>query len=278
VNTYTWMPRALHSPPEFRILGPLFALLSLSFIILKGLYTIAYATINMSTVTRQKLRMSYTSDKKDPSAYEKSHSTPKVQVEESCPICQEPIEVRNKEGITERWSMLPCGHQFGSYCIKHYLRVVADDRPSCPICRQPAYHNCGHPYLPIVIESNRSPVDETLGQFSDAWIEKMRTTSCTYCRTRKNISPAWRPKARRGPLRSAGSWLLTLATHPRRFIRNRGRQEEVLRGPLLIPWQEDEDGYNGPWVDPFPRPRDPVWERWWDSQKPQEINPAEGFR
>lgn len=245
--------------------------------IAKSLCTIAHATVAMSAFVRQKPRRSYMSDKKDLSTYEKRSNTPKVQVEESCPICQEPIGVRNKEGITECWSILPCGHQFGSYCIKHYLRVVADDRPSCPICRQPTYHTCGHPYLPRILDPSDNEAG-TIAKLSDTWIERMRTTSCVYCRLVKNEAPVWKAKTRRGTIwRSAGSWLLSLATRPRRLLRHRNRNEEVLRGPLLIPWQED-DAYGGPWIDPFPRQRDPVWERWWDSQEPKERNPAEGFR
>ncbi|KAK4152947.1 Hus1-like protein-domain-containing protein [Chaetomidium leptoderma] len=119
------------------------------------------------------------------SSSEKQVST--VQIEDkTCPICQEPIGVRNAEGVKEGWSMLPCGHSFGSHCIKRYLGIAADEHPLCPVCRHVAYYAaCGHPVLPFVLKSNGTHPDlvtDASGKIRPPGSEEdLMTVACTYC-------------------------------------------------------------------------------------------------
>jgi len=255
-------------PTRSRFIEPLFSILSLPFNLTKGFCTLLGA-VAMSVMMRRKARRSsYIGDQKQPSFSEKqTGGTTKVQVETTCPICQEPVGSRNPEGITEDWSSLPCGHQFGSHCIKHYLRIVADDRPSCPICRQTAYHVCGHPVLPTVINSTSTCIDakKTIER-----VQNLQSTFCGFCRSGKGIVRMRVIKRPKTKLKAAGAWLLSLTTVPRRLLgrnRNRRREDVANGGSLLQPWEDD----NGPWIDPFPRIRDPLWERWWDSQEPATL-------
>ncbi|EFX04752.1 cell cycle checkpoint protein [Grosmannia clavigera kw1407] len=62
-------------------------------------------------------------------------------------ICYVPVGVRTPDGEIESWSALPCGHRFGSYCVKRWLGLA--EQPACPICRTPMVHACGHPVLPL---------------------------------------------------------------------------------------------------------------------------------
>ena len=68
-----------------------------------------------------------------------------------CPICQEPVGRPTPEGVVEGWSKLPCGHRFGSHCIKRWLGMAAAEKPCCPVCRRSACHSCGHPVLPVIV-------------------------------------------------------------------------------------------------------------------------------
>jgi len=70
-----------------------------------------------------------------------------------CEICQEIVGQETPDGIVESWSVLPCGHSFGSHCIKTWLGLA--DQPSCPMCRRDMVHHCGHPVLPIAISSRQ---------------------------------------------------------------------------------------------------------------------------
>ncbi|KAK4148207.1 uncharacterized protein C8A04DRAFT_24005 [Dichotomopilus funicola] len=110
-----------------------------------------------------------------------------VQIEDiTCLICHEPIGTRNVEGVKEDWSMLPCGHRFGSHCIKRYLGLTADEQPLCPICRHVAYHDpCGHPVLPFLLQADGTHPD--LVTDDDGKVrppkneEDLATTACDYC-------------------------------------------------------------------------------------------------
>ncbi|KAK4199876.1 hypothetical protein QBC40DRAFT_280968 [Triangularia verruculosa] len=170
--------------------------------------------------------------------------------ESSCPICCDPIGTENPEGQTEGWSELPCGHRFGSHCIKHYLGIVADDRPACPICRQVAYHLCGHPVLPMLCagtaSKSKTTARATLTLTDLAW------RYCGYCekaglpRTVVKQSRLWRPFR-----------VIVDALNPRR---RRERRRQPREYPLYTP---------SPWV-PFARMPDPGWEKWWRAQAPAE--------
>jgi len=63
-----------------------------------------------------------------------------------CSICQETIGDATPDGAVEGWSRLPCGHRFGSLCVKRWLGL--SPQPSCPICRRDMAHLCGHPVVP----------------------------------------------------------------------------------------------------------------------------------
>ncbi|KAI0491003.1 hypothetical protein F4859DRAFT_30750 [Xylaria cf. heliscus] len=88
---------------------------------------------------------------------------------EECPICHDPVGVKNPEGILESWVHLHCNHKFGTHCIQTWLQESAErdphSVPSCPICRTTAKHPCGHPVVlparrlpPITVWSSMLPV------------------------------------------------------------------------------------------------------------------------
>lgn len=54
-------------------------------------------------------------------------------IEPACPICQVDIGTKSPEGVKEGYAVTPCGHVFGSVCIKKYLAIT--DKPLCPVCR-----------------------------------------------------------------------------------------------------------------------------------------------
>ncbi|KAI0814567.1 hypothetical protein GGR55DRAFT_437710 [Xylaria sp. FL0064] len=68
---------------------------------------------------------------------------------EECPICHDPVGLKNPEGVMESWVHLHCGHKFGTQCIQTWLEESAEREPhsvpTCPICRTTARHPCGHP-------------------------------------------------------------------------------------------------------------------------------------
>ncbi|KAM7208779.1 hypothetical protein V8F20_000942 [Naviculisporaceae sp. PSN 640] len=217
----------------------------------------------------------------------------KTQVEATCPICQEPIGYKNAEGITEGWSLLPCGHRFGSYCIKHYLNLVAEDRPSCPVCRQIAYHQCGHPVLPVLLKPNGSKA-EIIVESADLLVEEMKNSQCAYCLLKivnEERLLGFVAETRRGSRwKSLVGWSKILAfTKKRKASRRSRRAPDPVPAPepaVVVPASQDTSqsgfptlsrqpqpggngaGWNGPWVDPFPKARDHGWERWWRQQEP----------
>ncbi|KAK4127495.1 hypothetical protein N657DRAFT_687752 [Parathielavia appendiculata] len=173
----------------------------------------------------------------------------------TCPICQEPIGIRNPDGIIEGWSELPCGHRFGSYCIKRYLGIAADDHPLCPVCRQMAYHDvCGHPVLPFVVESCYTHHDlvkdsTTAGTLRTTPMreEELMTVACHYCKT---IDEQSREHIANNNKKSG---------HDQRLSRQEARTRRRIP-PNSGPWQ-------GPWLDV--QTRDVEWEKWWKDQVPR---------
>ncbi|KAI0546609.1 hypothetical protein F4679DRAFT_405525 [Xylaria curta] len=77
---------------------------------------------------------------------------------EECPICHDPVGVKNPEGILESWVHLHCNHKFGTHCIQTWLQESAGrdshSIPTCPICRTAAKHPCGHP---VVLPTHQEP-------------------------------------------------------------------------------------------------------------------------
>lgn len=164
-----------------------------------------------------------------------------VDIDAACPICQDPVGQRTPEGRFESWSKLPCGHRFGSYCIKHWLGLVAEDRPCCPICRQNASHLCGHPVLPKLV-TTASDVGKSATSHSIAF--DFEFTYCIFCRQSLGMA---REKKRYVPWRFVkGCW---------RLVR-RGRMRERPSTQAAV-------------FAYFPRLRDAAWQRWWSDQEPR---------
>lgn len=176
-----------------------------------------------------------------------------------CPICHEEIGSPSSEGIVETWSMVPCGHMFGSHCIKHYIQMVAYDRPQCPICRYSLVHGCGHPVLPALFVTE----GHNAAKVNKARIRALATTSmqynCAYCtemiaRGNRVVS------ARHGRKRQRTSkWKLLL-------------KKIFFSSPLAIDgWDDVESEYV---IARFPETRfdswngarDYEWEWWWNKQ------------
>ncbi|KAK4191368.1 hypothetical protein QBC35DRAFT_375797 [Podospora australis] len=198
-----------------------------------------------------------------------------TEADTACPICQDPVGKQTPEGTVEGWSELPCGHQFGSVCIKQYLGIVAEDGPSCPICRQPAHHSrCGHPVLPSVLNPHDMSNDSVLKTKTFTTktrmnrVENLGGTYCGYCegirgtRNWSRVAAAGRPHRRwTAPFR----WLRIFDF---RSSRNTPRTILVTRaGDVHIegqnPWE-----VTAYWK--YPRgSRDPGWESWWANQLPK---------
>ena len=261
----------------------------------RRLYNLTHASV-MSAITKRKSR--HHVGKKD-SMLDKLGV--RTQVDATCPICQEPIGSKNPEGITEGWSLLPCGHRFGSYCIKHYLNVVAEDRPSCPVCRQIAYHACGHPVLPVLLKTNGSKADKIV-ESADLLIEEMKHSRCAYCQTPRGglrlvgSLPA-RTKQSGTKWKSLIGWVRILSFTKKRRTARRNRLLNQAPVPISAPTRaaaplptssnnsqtalptlslqaqpssqgQEVGGWSGPWIDPFPKARDHDWEKWWKQQEP----------
>lgn len=175
--------------------------------------------------------------------------------EASCPICTDLVGTENQEGTTETWSELPCGHRFGSHCIKHYLGIVADNRPTCPICRQKAYHSCGHPVLPMPCVGTVSKLKKATTKHKTA-LGDLGWKSCGYC-DQARVQAGYMVKRSRlwRPFRYIAD-----ALNPRRRRENRRQAPQY---PPYVP---------GLWGQPdLARARDSGWERWWKAQAPQEV-------
>jgi hypothetical protein len=169
-----------------------------------------------------------------------------IHIDAACPICQEPVGQRSPEGKTESWSKLPCGHKFGSHCIKHWLGLVAEDRPCCPICRQNASHLCGHPVLPELITAHQRRVASDIEKPATSKPDMLQFTNCVFCR--QDMSRT-RKKKRYKPWRFVkGCWRLV------RHGRVRERPTPNRQAALFA--------Y-------FPHLRDVAWERWWSNQEPR---------
>ena len=214
---------------------------------------------------------------------------------EPCPICQEPVGTRNADGITEGWSMLPCGHRFGSYCIKRYLAIAADESPLCPMCRHIAYHDaCGHPVLPFLLNLDGTHPDlvtDSSGNTHPPKSDELATMSCEYCQPRVVELSKGKPRARRlsqvAAWKKPFSWLQAVLP----IVRKRRSQpsEGQVRPPSPSPSYPEPSSpdspltrqqvrarrrtqvhaavWEGPWMDV--QSRDVEWERWWKEQAPQ---------
>ncbi|KAH9904690.1 hypothetical protein F4778DRAFT_40192 [Xylariomycetidae sp. FL2044] len=93
--------------------------------------------------------------------------------EDECPICHDPVGVANPEGVTESWTKLYCGHEFGTHCIHTWLQDSINQspnvNPSCPICRATAKHPCGHLVCPPPFPSVFLQYQQQLLQYQWDW-------------------------------------------------------------------------------------------------------------
>ena len=208
---------------------------------------------------------------------------------ESCPICQEPVGTRNADGIKEGWSMLPCGHRFGSYCIKRYLAITADESPLCPMCRHVAYHDaCGHPVLPFLLKPDGTHpelVKDPSGNTRPPRGDEMTTMSCEYCQPRddnkKKVPRGRRLSAQVATWKKPFSWLqavLPLARKRRNTLANIDlvpSPEDTVPSDARLTRQQARTRrrtqihaavWEGPWMDVHSR--DVEWEKWWKEQAP----------
>jgi HUS1 checkpoint protein len=175
-------PQAIPRPSLFSLILGLwiFPTLWLGFFII-----IAYSIIHSAM---GQWRMSGTSGVKAKQQQAKPSKTRSSDhIEKECLICQQRVGKPTPEGNQESWSMLPCGHRFGSHCIKRYLNIAAIDEPLCPMCRSRAYHDaCGHPVLPFMLTSEGTHpdliTDDVSGELRPRQGEDFLLAACEYCR------------------------------------------------------------------------------------------------
>ena len=110
--------------------------------------------------------------------------------ETDCSICFETVYNKRADGSIESWSFLPCGHWFGSRCIRDWLGKA--DEPQCPVCRAPMRClRCEHPYPPSVWRPRHR--SQTPEQFKAAyvWDHKSRSkwldVECGFCASPKGL-------------------------------------------------------------------------------------------
>ncbi|KAK4226242.1 hypothetical protein QBC38DRAFT_234979 [Podospora fimiseda] len=189
------------------------------------------------------------------------------EVDPACPICQEPVGQKTPEGTTESWSELPCGHRFGSSCIKRYLGIVADDHPQCPICRERAYYSCNHPVLPRMLTID-GPINKQKHQKTDMTkaptVHMLEHSLCEYCRQSYAA----------GRTRQLGIWgrFYRLFSPRQMKLRLQRRRETMRRRSMIIdeliigtrPTPQDAALE----ANPFRKFSDNGWALWWAKQQP----------
>lgn len=170
------------------------------------------------------------------------HQVTDLVVDVCCPICQEPVGEPNPDGITESWSRLPCGHKFGSHCIKHWLGLIGGKKPCCPVCRRKASFACGHPVLPTVLsEEEARRRDGYIGPDKSSQIQHR---VCDYCREMEFSGK------KVGKVNAQGSILgCSIRSLWRHLMRTRMRG-----GGIVGTTEEDKRGH---------------FQRWWNKQEPQ---------
>ncbi|KAL2139622.1 hypothetical protein VTI28DRAFT_4931 [Corynascus sepedonium] len=285
----------LSQRPGLSLVLQLFRVPLLPAIAAKYVVTFAFTTFIAFAMGRTvrgrsdiKRRLNASSSEKQPSA---------AQIEErTCLICQEIVGTRNAEGIKEGFSMLPCGHRFGSYCIKRYLSLTADEEPLCPICRHVAYHDaCGHPVLPFLLNSDGTHPDLIIDESGKVRPpnsgEDLLTAPCEYCRLLEEEEqvelPSWKNTGRLATIKKPLRWLRELVPFARRrrlqvllaasenlneeeasssaTNQRLTRQEMRMRRRTPV----NNATWEGPWVDV--QTRDVEWEKWWTAQAPRGV-------
>jgi hypothetical protein len=167
-----------------------------------------------------------------------------VVIDVFCSICQEPVGKPNPDGITESWSLLPCGHKFGSHCIKQWLGLIAEQKPCCPVCRRKASFACGHPALPTVLSEEEARRKDGCRGPDKSNIIQYRV--CDYCKEMGFF-------CRKAGIGNARGLVLgrSIKSLWRRLTRMR-------RGGGEIIWTTEED-------------RRIHFQRWWNKQEPQSV-------
>jgi hypothetical protein len=192
-------------------------------------------------------------------------------IDVSCPICQETVSKPTPDGIVESWSLLPCGHKFGSHCIKHWLGLVAE-KPCCPVCRKDAFFSCGHPVLPVVMSKDEARKGD--GCRGEDWSEKLQNLVCDYC----NPPCRWPNAVVKVPQRmgfkglARGCWRLLRTGRVRQSQQDRTRVE-VGADLEASRWQREEN-IRAMWIAHTALStglRDPGWEEWWNNQEPRNV-------
>lgn len=112
----------------------------------------------------------------------------------ACPICQVDVGTKSPEGVKEGYALTPCGHVFGSVCIKTYLALCTADKPLCPVCRTDLSHACAHPVLPAPHDPKKSRLSRE-DAAAKAFPDEPRNADCAFCRARK-IKTARRARRR----------------------------------------------------------------------------------
>ena len=202
----------------------------------------------------------WTEKVKEKQQVEQSEEEETNPADKMCPICHEDIGSPNSEGVVENWSVLPCGHMFGSHCIKHYIQMVAYDRPQCPICRHSLVHGCGHPVLPALFVTEGRNAAKVNRATIRALVLGSMQHDCAYCAEK-----------------IASGQRVVAARHGRKRQQHTSRWKHLLKkifgSPLAMDrWGDPEyatarfqtrfesrfDNWNGA--------RDYEWEWWWDKQ------------
>ena len=190
--------------------------------------------------------------------------------------------------------MLPCGHRFGSYCIKRYLAITADESPLCPMCRHVAYHDaCGHPVLPFLLRPDGTHpelVTDAAGNAHPPRGDELATMSCEYCQPRDEGRKKAAPARGRRLSQVSVTWKRPLSWLQAVLPLGRKRRN-TLENLDLVPSPEDVVApssearltrqqararrrtqvhaavWEGPWMDV--QSRDVQWELWWKEQAPR---------
>jgi hypothetical protein len=222
---------------------------------------------------------------------DKKHRAHNVYADEACPICQEPVGHRTPEGKLESWSRLPCGHKFGSHCIKHWLGILTTgERPCCPICRRNAAYICGHPVLPEPVPTSpgatsTTTTSTTLNLMSAAAAPtakgetsacpgttaennnfkpmlSLATQMCAFCRAGVEKDRQRRNRRTSRPLRFVrGCWRLV------RHGRIRESRRERMRAAAAASASANTGGGDG-WTH-WAAFRTAEWQKWWREQEPR---------